>query len=58
MFCPRGRRGTPEPGVGKMVSYLNREKKLNSLLGRRPVAPTAPRGIYLYGDVGSGTHLH
>ncbi|XP_020241300.1 lactation elevated protein 1 isoform X2 [Asparagus officinalis] len=50
----RGRRGTPEPGVGKMVSYLNREKKLDSLLGRRPVAPTAPRGIYLYGNVGSG----
>lgn len=37
-----------------MVSYLNREKKLDSLVGRRPVAPTAPKGIYLYGNVGSG----
>ncbi|XP_057959657.1 uncharacterized protein LOC131152068 isoform X2 [Malania oleifera] len=43
-----------EPGVGKWVSYLNREKKLDVLVGRRPVAPPAPKGLYLYGSVGSG----
>jgi len=37
-----------------MVTYLNREKKLDSLVGGRPVAPKAPKGIYLYGNVGSG----
>lgn len=43
-----------EPGVGKWVSYLNRERKLDSLIGRRPTAPPAPKGLYLYGNVGSG----
>ncbi|KAL7181917.1 hypothetical protein ACSBR1_040764 [Camellia fascicularis] len=43
-----------EPGVGKWVSYLNRERKLNSLVGRRPIAPPAPKGLYLYGNVGTG----
>ncbi|KAL3633573.1 hypothetical protein CASFOL_022335 [Castilleja foliolosa] len=43
-----------EPGVGKWVSYLNREKNLDSLVGRRPVAPPAPSGLYIYGNVGSG----
>lgn len=43
-----------EPGVGKWVSYLNRERKLDSLIGPRPVAPVAPKGLYLYGNVGSG----
>ncbi|KAK6927529.1 ATPase, AFG1-like [Dillenia turbinata] len=43
-----------EPGAGKWVSYLNREKKLDSLVGRRPTAPPAPKGLYLYGNVGSG----
>ncbi|GFQ04919.1 lactation elevated protein 1 [Phtheirospermum japonicum] len=43
-----------EPGVGKWVSYLNREKKLDSLVGRRPDAPLAPKGLYIYGNVGSG----
>lgn len=43
-----------EPGVGRWVSYLNREKKLDSLIGRRPTAPLAPKGLYLYGNVGSG----
>ncbi|CAO2820736.1 unnamed protein product [Amaranthus hypochondriacus] len=43
-----------ESGVGKWVSYLNREKKLDSLCGPRPVAPVAPKGLYLYGNVGSG----
>lgn len=43
-----------EPGVGKWVSYLNRERKLDSLSGRRPNLPAAPKGLYIYGDVGSG----
>ncbi|KAJ8637578.1 hypothetical protein MRB53_011845 [Persea americana] len=43
-----------EPGVGKMVSYLNREKKMDAIVGTRPVAPPAPKGLYLYGNVGSG----
>ncbi|XP_075100417.1 uncharacterized protein LOC107831381 isoform X1 [Nicotiana tabacum] len=43
-----------EEGVGKWVSYLNREKKLDSLVGHRPAAPPAPKGLYLYGNVGSG----
>ncbi|XP_021305223.1 putative ATPase N2B isoform X2 [Sorghum bicolor] len=50
----RRRRGNIEPGVGKWVSYLNREKKLDTLVGHRPVAPVAPKGLYLYGNVGSG----
>ncbi|PWZ56142.1 putative ATPase N2B [Zea mays] len=50
----RRRRGSIEPGVGKWVSYLNREKKLDTLVGHRPVAPVAPKGLYLYGNVGSG----
>ncbi|XP_031472979.1 uncharacterized protein LOC116245641 isoform X1 [Nymphaea colorata] len=48
------RHGNVEPGAGKMVSYLNREKKLDSIVGRRPVAPPAPKGIYIYGNVGTG----
>ncbi|XP_078178100.1 AFG1-like ATPase family protein isoform X2 [Carex rostrata] len=48
------RRGAVEPGVGKWVSYLNREKKLDGLVGQRPLLPIAPKGIYLYGNVGSG----
>lgn len=40
-----------------MVSYLNREKKLDSIVGTRPAAPPAPRGLYLYGSVGSGMHV-
>lgn len=51
------RRGPVEPGVGKMVSYLNREKKLDGMVGKRPILPIAPKGIYLYGNVGSGTVL-
>ncbi|KAG9459656.1 hypothetical protein H6P81_004164 [Aristolochia fimbriata] len=43
-----------EQGAGKMVSYINREKKLDSLVGKRPSAPKAPKGLYLYGNVGSG----
>lgn len=47
-----------EPGVGKWVSYLNRERKLDSLVGRCPSAPHAPRGLYIYGNVGSGKFLN
>lgn len=47
-----------EPGVGKWVSYLNREKKLDLLVGLRPTAPSAPKGLYIYGNVGSGLPLH
>uniref|UniRef100_A0A2P2IYT2 Uncharacterized protein MANES_03G016200 n=1 Tax=Rhizophora mucronata TaxID=61149 RepID=A0A2P2IYT2_RHIMU len=43
-----------EPGVGRWVSYLNREKKLDSLVGVCPMAPPAPKGIFVYGNVGSG----
>lgn len=46
-----------EPGVGKWVSYLNRERKLDSRVGRRPTAPPAPKGLYIYGNVGSGMLL-
>lgn len=54
LIKPSRRRGSIEPGVGKWVSYLNREKKLDTLVGHRPVAPVAPKGLYLYGNVGSG----
>ncbi|XP_065876760.1 uncharacterized protein [Euphorbia lathyris] len=43
-----------ESGVGRWVLYLNRERKLDSLVGRRPFAPPAPKGLYIYGNVGSG----
>ncbi|KAG0485766.1 hypothetical protein HPP92_009845 [Vanilla planifolia] len=50
----RRRRVSPEAGVGRMVSYLNRERKLDYLVGARPVQPQAPKGVYLFGNVGSG----
>ncbi|XP_042424153.1 AFG1-like ATPase isoform X2 [Zingiber officinale] len=53
-WISRRRHQNVEPGVGKMVSYLNREKKLDSLVGIKPVPPPSPKGIYLYGNVGSG----
>ncbi|XP_019056869.1 PREDICTED: lactation elevated protein 1 isoform X2 [Tarenaya hassleriana] len=43
-----------EPGVGKWVSYLNRERRLDSLVGSRPSPPSAPKGLYIYGNVGTG----
>ncbi|KAK4793344.1 hypothetical protein SAY86_023779 [Trapa natans] len=43
-----------EIGVGKWVSYLNRERKLDTVVGARPTAPPAPKGLYLFGNVGSG----
>lgn len=46
-----------EPGVGKWVSYLNREKKLDLVVGKRPSVPPAPKGLYIYGNVGSGMLL-
>lgn len=53
-WISRRKADTVEPGVGKWVSFLNREKKIDSLVGRRPTAPPAPKGPYLYGNVGSG----
>ncbi|CAA6666388.1 unnamed protein product [Spirodela intermedia] len=53
-WLSRRRNENIEAGVGRMVSYLNREKKLDSFVGRRPIAPLAPKGLYLYGNVGSG----
>ncbi|KAH8504220.1 hypothetical protein H0E87_011761 [Populus deltoides] len=54
-FAIFGKKGAEiEPGVGRWVSYLNRERKLDSLVGRRPIVPTAPKGLYIYGNVGSG----
>jgi hypothetical protein len=43
-----------EQGAGFMVARIEREKKLDSIVGRRPHAPTAPQGVYLYGNVGCG----
>lgn len=43
-----------EPSSGFMVARIEREKKLDSIVGRRPSAPKAPQGIYLYGNVGCG----
>lgn len=56
----RGSRNKPvsvEPGVGKWVSYLKREMKLDSVVGRYPTAPPPPKGLYIYGNVGSGIYL-
>ncbi|XP_027329869.1 AFG1-like ATPase isoform X2 [Abrus precatorius] len=53
-WASRKRPENMEPGVGKWVSYLKREKKLDSLVGPRPTAPPAPKGLYIYGNVGSG----
>ncbi|KAI3982002.1 hypothetical protein MKX01_018908 [Papaver californicum] len=53
-YIIRKRNDSVEPGVGKWVSYLNRERRLDSAVGHRPVAPRAPKGLYLYGNVGSG----
>ncbi|RZC53742.1 hypothetical protein C5167_012604 [Papaver somniferum] len=53
-YIIRKRNDSVEPGVGKWVSYLNRERRLDSAVGHRPVAPVAPKGLYLYGNVGSG----
>lgn len=46
-----------EPGVGKWVAYLKRERQLDSVVGRRPTAPPAPKGLYIYGNVGTGIYL-
>ncbi|XP_011039705.1 PREDICTED: lactation elevated protein 1 [Populus euphratica] len=54
-FALFGKKGAEiEPGVGRWGSYLNRERKLDSLVGRRPIVPPAPKGLYIYGNVGSG----
>ncbi len=36
------------------VLGFKREKKINELIGPRPVSPRAPQGLYLYGNVGCG----
>lgn len=53
-LLPRKKNERAEPGTGRMVSYLKREKKLDSLVGPRPVAPPPLKGLYLYGNVGCG----
>lgn len=54
-FAIFGKKGAEiEPGVGRWASYLNRERKLDSLVGRRPIVPPAQKGLYIYGNVGSG----
>ncbi|XP_019447543.1 PREDICTED: lactation elevated protein 1 [Lupinus angustifolius] len=53
-WVSRKRPKNMEAGVGQWVSYLKREKKLNSVVGQRPIAPTSPKGLYIYGNVGSG----
>ncbi|XP_057824621.2 uncharacterized protein C115.02c isoform X3 [Cryptomeria japonica] len=53
-FFSRKKKERAEPGTGRMVSYLKREKRLDSLVGSCPVVPPAPKGLYLYGNVGCG----
>lgn len=43
-----------EAGAGRMVAHINREKKLDQLLGPRPTLPLGPKGVYIYGSVGCG----
>lgn len=43
-----------EAGAGRMVSQINREKKLDELVGPRPPLPSSPKGLYIYGSVGCG----
>jgi predicted ATPase len=40
-----------------MVARIKREKKIDELIGPRPVSPQAPQGLYLYGNVGCGKTL-
>ncbi|EFJ09835.1 hypothetical protein SELMODRAFT_129242, partial [Selaginella moellendorffii] len=46
-----------EPGAGKMVARIKREKNLDNLIGCRPLPPESPKGIYLHGNVGCGKTL-
>eukprot|EP00250_Pteridium_aquilinum_P001043 c11233_g1_i1 orf=42-1949(+) len=43
-----------QPGAGRMVSHINREKKLDQLVGPPPPLPSSPKGLYIYGNVGCG----
>jgi predicted ATPase len=52
--CRKGKNGYVEPGPVFMVAHIKREKKIDELIGPRPVSPRAPRGLYLYGNVGCG----
>ncbi|KAG0609370.1 hypothetical protein M758_8G179400 [Ceratodon purpureus] len=56
-FSRKTRNISVEQGAGFMVARIEREKKLDSIVGRRPCAPTAPQGVYLYGNVGCGKTL-
>nr|XP_024381671.1 AFG1-like ATPase isoform X2 [Physcomitrium patens] len=56
-FSRRTKNISVEPSSGFMVARIEREKKLDSIVGRRPSAPKAPQGIYLYGNVGCGKTL-
>jgi predicted ATPase len=51
----KGKNSYVEPGPGFMVARIKREKKIDELIGPRPVSPQAPQGLYLYGNVGCGT---
>jgi predicted ATPase len=50
----KGKNSYVEPGPGFMVAHIKREKKIDELIGPRPVSPRAPQGLYLYGNVGCG----
>ncbi|KAL3694720.1 hypothetical protein R1sor_008371 [Riccia sorocarpa] len=51
------RHSKPEPGAGRMVARLKREKKLAAMVGPPPPLPPPPQGLYLYGNVGCGKTL-
>ncbi|CAK9200295.1 unnamed protein product [Sphagnum troendelagicum] len=53
----KGKNSYVEPGPGFMVARIKREKKIDELIGPRPVSPQAPQGLYLYGNVGCGKTL-
>ncbi|CAM6128009.1 unnamed protein product [Calypogeia fissa] len=48
------RHARAEPGAGRIVARIKREKQLDSLVGPRPPLPPSPQGLYLYGNVGCG----
>lgn len=56
IFSVRKRRPTRgiEAGAGRKVSHINREKKLDRLVGPPPSLPSTPKGLYIYGSVGCG----
>eukprot|EP00897_Mesotaenium_endlicherianum_P000235 jgi/Mesen1/10211/ME000077S09548 len=53
-----GRRGRKvDTRASRMVARIRREKALDDAMRPPPAAPASPRGIYLYGNVGSGKTL-